>query len=402
MVHVGVADRRGRARARQSLRRGPVASAPDARSRACWTRLSSTSRAASRRRALFETGRVFIERNGQNSNASPSASSSPRPERAHLAEARAGRFLLGEAPRRNARGRRRASISRVSRSLPITDPFYGWQEGQSAVAGEMEHGWTARFGLLNLAMVKAHGIEGKVYAGIFAILPEKLTATRCAVSVSATSACFPPRCAISRWSSTTALPAGEVQKSSREDRARRRRAMPSRSRAVEVFDVYQGKGLPEGEEEPGLLPRLPRRRSHADRRRGERASSKKFRTRSSRRRLIRSANKRSCRPYSSDILHPSHVSPRSQHRPRGESRAPRADAPRKRRKFSAQLGDVLASHRAAEEGRRHRRRADGARVSRLQRLGGGYRRDRACRSRPRCKNAPAQRDNMIAVPKVVE
>ena len=33
-------------------------------------------------------------------------------------------------------------------------------------------GWTARFGLLNLAMVRSLGIEGKVYAGIFAILPD--------------------------------------------------------------------------------------------------------------------------------------------------------------------------------------------------------------------------------------
>ena len=50
--------------------------------------------------------------------------------------------------------------------LPIAGPFFGWQEGHSAAAGNIEHGWTARFGLVNLAMAKSLGVEGKVYAGI--------------------------------------------------------------------------------------------------------------------------------------------------------------------------------------------------------------------------------------------
>ena len=50
---------------------------------------------------------------------------------------------------------------------------------QSAAAGEMAQGWTARFGLLNLAMVKSFGLEGKVYAGIFAI--PSGTSTKCCI-----------------------------------------------------------------------------------------------------------------------------------------------------------------------------------------------------------------------------
>jgi len=58
----------------------------------------------------------------------------------------------------------------------IQGQFWGWQEGHSAAAGRIEDGWTARFGLLNLALVRNQGITGKVYAGMLAILPEKLPA----------------------------------------------------------------------------------------------------------------------------------------------------------------------------------------------------------------------------------
>jgi hypothetical protein len=64
--------------------------------------------------------------------------------------------------------------------VAASGPHYGWQEGQSALAGDLQHGWSASFGLLSLAMAKAYGIEGKVYAGFFAILPEKLVAASAA------------------------------------------------------------------------------------------------------------------------------------------------------------------------------------------------------------------------------
>ena len=53
----------------------------------------------------------------------------------------------------------------------------GWQSGQCAAYGDIVRGWTAHAGLLNLALLKSLGIEGRVYAGILAILPEKLPAS---------------------------------------------------------------------------------------------------------------------------------------------------------------------------------------------------------------------------------
>ncbi|MBC7366681.1 MAG: phenylalanine--tRNA ligase subunit beta, partial [Undibacterium sp.] len=112
---------------------------------------------------LCETGRVFIERNGQN------------------LECAAVGFVIAEDGARHWRQREAVDFYGVKHHVmalgamagldlarqplaPVNGPFYGWQEGQSASAGEMQHGWTARFGLLSLAMAKAHGVEGKVYA----------------------------------------------------------------------------------------------------------------------------------------------------------------------------------------------------------------------------------------------
>ena len=128
---------------------------------------------------------------------------------------------------------------------PITGPYFGWQEGQSAAAGEMQHGWTARFGLLSLAMVKAFGVEGKVYAGIFAILPEKLAAATAARRRYADFSLQPAALRDLALVVPTAASAGEVQKAL----AKSARAAVGNAFVLEgvtVFDVYQGKGLPEG------------------------------------------------------------------------------------------------------------------------------------------------------------
>jgi phenylalanyl-tRNA synthetase beta chain len=63
----------------------------------------------------------------------------------------------------------------AQRLAPVSGAFWGWQEGHAAAAGDLNQGWTVRFGLLNLAMIRAAGIEGRVWAGMFAILPEKIS-----------------------------------------------------------------------------------------------------------------------------------------------------------------------------------------------------------------------------------
>ena len=193
---------------------------------------------------LCETGRVFIERNGQNfecaavafvvaANANDRAWSKREPVDFYAVKHHVTALAAA------------AGIDLARETLtPVAGAHYGWQEGQAAVAGEMASGWTARFGLLNLAQVKALGIEGKVYGGIFAILPEKLStaATRRRYS---DFSLFPAALRDLALVVDAAATAGEVQQAL----AKTARAAVGTAFGVEsvtVFDVYQGTGLPEG------------------------------------------------------------------------------------------------------------------------------------------------------------
>ncbi len=193
---------------------------------------------------LCETGRVFIERNGQNFECAAVGFiiAEPVAERSWLKREPADFYTA----KKHVTALAAAAGVDLGRQplVPVTGPYYGWQEGQSAAAGEMAHGWTARFGLLNLAMVKSLGIEGKVYAGIFAILPEKITAET----------------ARRRYADFSLLPAALrdlallVDAGVHADEVRKTLARITRAalgnafmlESVEAFDVYQGQGLPEG------------------------------------------------------------------------------------------------------------------------------------------------------------
>ena len=116
--------------------------------------------------------------------------------------------------------------------------------GHSAVFGELQHGWLARCGLLDLALVKSLGLEGKVYGGIFAILPEKLAAAGAHCRF-APFGLFPAALRDLALVVDAHTPAEEVRK----QLAKTARAAVGNTFAVEsvtVFDVYQGQGLPEG------------------------------------------------------------------------------------------------------------------------------------------------------------
>ncbi|MEO5960014.1 MAG: phenylalanine--tRNA ligase subunit beta, partial [Opitutaceae bacterium] len=193
---------------------------------------------------LFETGRIFIERNGQNLECAAVAFvvAEPVGERSWLKREAPDFYTIKHHVTAIARA---AGVDLARQPLvPDGGPHYGWQEGQSAAAGDMAHGWTARFGLLNLAMVKAIGVEGKVYAGTFAILPEKLTSDVVRRRFSE----FSPLPAALRDLALVvdlATPAADVQKAL----AKAARGVAGNAFAVEnvtVFDLYQGKGLPEG------------------------------------------------------------------------------------------------------------------------------------------------------------
>lgn len=194
---------------------------------------------------LFETGRVFMEIGG-----------TPH-------ECAGVGFVVAHNPKdRSWLGRPEPDFHAVKRHVetvalqagidlaqhelaPVTGSYWGWQEGHSAGAGELEEGgWRLRFGLLNLAMVRALGVEGKVWAGMFSILPAKLAGVHERSRFKPFSL-FPAALRDIALVVADSRPAEEV-----------RRLLAAQARAatgegfsvetVEVFDVYQGKGMPEG------------------------------------------------------------------------------------------------------------------------------------------------------------
>ncbi len=191
-----------------------------------------------------ETGRVFIARNGQNFECAAVAfiiAEDPN-ARQWLTRAPADFYTVKHliSDLANAAG---IDLSRQPLT-PVHTTHPGWQEGHAAAAGEMVGGWLARFGLLNLALVKSLGIEGKVYAGMFAILPEKLSADATRRRYSDFSL-FPAAIRDLALVVDMATPAADVQKTvTKTARAAVGNAFALES--VAVFDVYQGQGLADG------------------------------------------------------------------------------------------------------------------------------------------------------------
>jgi len=193
---------------------------------------------------LFEAGRVFVEHNGRNLECAAVAFivAEPAGERAWLEREPADFYSVKHHVAALA-GLAGIDVARP----PLAsngDAFFGWQEGHSAAVGDIAQGWTARFGLLNLAMIKGLGLEGKVHAGIFAILPEKLGGDAARRRFTEFSL-FPAALRDLALVVDAATPAAEVQ----EALAKTARAAAGSAFAVEsvrLFDVYTGQGLPEG------------------------------------------------------------------------------------------------------------------------------------------------------------
>lgn len=193
---------------------------------------------------LCETGRVFVERNGQVVECAAVAflMTEPTAERS---------WLKREAPDFYAVKHHVAAVAAAAGVdfarqplLAVTTAELGWQEGQAAVAGDIAQGWIARFGLVSLSLVKSLGLESKVYGGFFAILPEKVGAHGNRRRYSDFSL-FPAALRDLALVVDATTTAGDVQKALLKT-ARGAVGNAFAIESVSVFDVYQGTGLPDG------------------------------------------------------------------------------------------------------------------------------------------------------------
>jgi phenylalanyl-tRNA synthetase beta chain len=193
---------------------------------------------------LFETGRVFLERDGtvHECVSVGFVIGHNEKDRAWLARPAPDFYAVKRHMEILAAT---AGIDLAQHPLvPVRGAFWGWQEGHAAAAGEMKEGWTVRFGLLNLAMVRAAGIDGKVWSGTLAFLPERL-ATVAGRRRYQDFSLYPAALRDIALVVDASRPAADVH--ARLLEVARASAHGAFSvEAVELFDVYAGTGLPEG------------------------------------------------------------------------------------------------------------------------------------------------------------
>jgi len=190
---------------------------------------------------LAETGRIFIESNGQ------------------IIELASAAFIITDQKLRQWQNREAPDFftakhhSEVLASLAgiklsdhtiTASAGLGWQEGHSAKVGSVSEGWLAHFGLLSVSTMKSLGIEGKVYAGFFAIKPELIKNQ----SIASRFTPFSLQPAALR---DLALVVDETLSASDVKNHLTQAAKDSLNgtfalESVDLFDVYQGQGIPEG------------------------------------------------------------------------------------------------------------------------------------------------------------
>lgn len=193
---------------------------------------------------LFETGRVFLENNGTVQELVGAAfllCHDPK-DRAWLGRAEPDFYTVKRHVEILAR-QAGIDVARLA-PVPVGAADLGWQSGQAAVLGDAAAGWNARFGLVSLALVRSLGLEGKVWAGMVAVLPSKLTGAGERRRYQPFSL-FPAALRDLALVVDATRPAGEV----RSVLLKAARAVTGPAfvvEGVEVFDVYTGAGLPEG------------------------------------------------------------------------------------------------------------------------------------------------------------
>lgn len=192
---------------------------------------------------LFETGRVFI------------------PQQDGVVECAAVGFVITQAGMASWKSRESEDFFTTKRLIETVSNLAGvdlsrqphlddespaaagWQQDQHTLQGDMRYGWTARYGMLDLAGLKSRDISGKVLAGVFAILPERLKSggKRKRFQPFSLQPVALRDVALVVDESTAA---GEVTK--QVSKLARAAAKGFELESVDLFDVYQGKGLDDG------------------------------------------------------------------------------------------------------------------------------------------------------------
>jgi phenylalanyl-tRNA synthetase beta chain len=193
---------------------------------------------------LFETGRIFRERDGA------------------VDEMMGVGFLMaedldrvswrkGESPdffsvkRRVLRLAELARIDTTNMNPTPLDPQHsGWQPGHAAGYDDPEGRYLIRFGLLDLNELHRQDIRGKVYAGMVAVMPDFLATKAKPVRFKPFSS-FPPALRDLALIVDRKVPANEVSDALLK-LGRKATGDSFSLDSVTLFDLYEGKGLPEG------------------------------------------------------------------------------------------------------------------------------------------------------------
>jgi phenylalanyl-tRNA synthetase beta chain len=130
-----------------------------------------------------------------------------------------------------------------ARFLPI-EGEHPWQPGHAARIGGFSDGYEAKFGLLNLAMTREWDIDQPVLAGALHFLPEFLQRPRGRATFQPFSL-FPPAIRDLAVIVPEAMAAGAVEQALAQAAGERCEG-DMQVESIQVFDVYRGKGLPEG------------------------------------------------------------------------------------------------------------------------------------------------------------
>ena len=191
---------------------------------------------------LFECGRVFREYNGRAYEMvsvgfvalQEGAQAWRSPQRVdYFHAARLVEDLLVQA----GVGFDRGSV------LPIVDEN-PWQAGHSGVLGSFQSGFQAKFGLLNVAMTREWDIESPVVAGTIYLLPAFLEQARQRANYKPFSV-FPPAIRDLAVIIPESMPAARLE-SALTAAASAAVVEDIVLESVRIFDIYAGKGLPEG------------------------------------------------------------------------------------------------------------------------------------------------------------